>query len=161
MEQQANAASKIPQPMTRGGIGRKVVIRYANGQLRRGFLTKGDEVTLQTNLLDSIVVESSEGKLVEVRASEIKAIFFVKSFEGSPDYSEFKVFSTRPNGKGVWIRVHFEDGEVIEGVAPNCIDTYSKAVFYMTPPDPASNNQAVLVSKRFLKEMQVLGLASD
>ena len=31
----------------------------------------------------------------------------------------------------------------------------------MKPPDPASNNQAVLVSKHFLKEMQVLGLASD
>jgi hypothetical protein len=88
-------------------------------------------------------------------------VFFVKKFEGTPDYSEFKVFTAQPNGRGVWIRVHFQDGEIMEGVAANKLDTYLKPVFAMTPPDPASNNQTVLVSKPSLVEMQILGLAAD
>lgn len=137
----------------------KVVIRYTDGRVRRGFLAKG--AAPQEATPGPPVVEDFGGKLVKVAPPEIKAIFFVKSFEGNRDYSEFKVYSSRPNGKGVWIRVHFKDGEVIEGVAANSFDTYSKEVFYMTPPDPGSNNQAVLVSKHSLKEMQVLGLATD
>jgi hypothetical protein len=49
----------------------------------------------------------------------------------------------------------------MEGIASNCLNTYSKSAFYMTPPDPESNNQGVLVSKQYLREMHVLGLASD
>lgn len=159
MGTQANTSPKTPKSVSGIEARRKVIIRYASGRMLHGFLTEGED--LPTDEAGSFFVESPNGKLVEAKASEIKAIFFVKSFEGSRDYSEFKVFSNRPHGKGVWVRVHFQDGEEMEGVAPNCLDTYSKAVFYMSPPDPASNNQGVLVSKGFLKEMQVLGLASD
>ncbi len=161
MEKQVNIPSAIPAAVSRTEVSRRVVVRYTDGRLLRGFLAMGDLAKLQENVSDLFRIEGPDGNPVEVRASELKAIFFVKSFEGNPDYSEFKVFSTRPCGKGVWVRVHFADGEVIEGVAPNCFDTYSKPVFYVTPPDPGSNNQAILVSKRSLKEMQVLGLASD
>jgi hypothetical protein len=140
---------------------RKVVIRYARGELVRGYVSAGDEAAFWSGAAETAVVRTTDGQSIEVRPVEIKAIFFVKSFEGSPDYSEFKVFTNRPNGKGVWVRVHFLDGEIMEGVAPNCLTTYSRTAFYMTPPDPASNNQAVLVSKQYLREMHILGLASD
>lgn len=161
MDKHADAAFEKAQSKSDIAANRKAVIRYVNGSLLRGFLTAEGEAALQRNEGDSFLVRTTDGKSQEVRPAEIKAVFFVKSFEGSPDYSEFKVFTTRPNGKGVWIRVHFLDGEIMEGVAPNCLDTYSKRIFYMTPPDPASNNQTVLVSKRYLKDMQVLGLATD
>jgi hypothetical protein len=140
---------------------RKVVVRFADGSLLRGYLSPEEEVALQTNAVEPFVVRGVGGHSQEVKPSEIKAIFFVKSFEGSSNYSEFKVFTNRPNGRGVWIRVHFRDGEVMEGVTPNSLSTYFNPVFYLTPPDPASNNQTVLVSKRSLREMQVLGLAAD
>jgi hypothetical protein len=140
---------------------RKVVIRYVDGSLLRAYLSPEDEAALHTDAMEPLVVQVEGGHSREVQPSQIKAIFFVKSFEGSPNYSEFKVFTDRPNGRGVWMRVHFRDGEVMEGVAPNSLATYFNPVFYMTPPDPASNNQSVLVSKRSLKEMQVLGLAAD
>jgi hypothetical protein len=142
-------------------FSQKVVIRYTDGRVLRGFVPLRNDTTPHDTLPDSVVEKESDGKRVKVVASEIKAIFFVKSFEGNPDYTEFKVFSSRPTGKGVWVRVHFRDGEMIEGVAPNCLETYSKAVFYITPPDPGSNNQGVLVSKHYVKEMQVLGLATE
>ncbi len=147
----------VPSPVS----NQKVVIRYTDGRVLRGFVRKRKDTALEDTLPDSLVVKESDGKRVKVVASDIKAIFFVKSFEGNQDYTEFKVFSNRPSGKGVWVRVQFKDGEVIEGVAPNCFETYSKALFYITPPDPRSNNQGVLVSKHYLKEMQVLGLASE
>ena len=147
----------VPSPDS----NQKVVIRYTDGRVLRGFAPKRNDTALEDTLPDSLVVKESDGKPVKVVASNIKAIFFVKSFEGDQDYTEFKVFSGRPSGKGVWVRVRFQDGEVIEGVAPNCFETYSKALFYITPPDPRSNNQGVLVSKHYLKEMEVLGLASE
>lgn len=161
MSIQPDAASNTSESSSSIDPRRRVVIRYATGTLLRGFLAVEDEARLPTNESARLLVEKPEGELVAVEPSEIKAVFFVRSFEGSPDYSEFKVFPAPPNGKGVWVRVHFLDGEVMEGIAPNCLDTYAKPIFYMTPPDPASNNQAVLLSKRFLKEMQVLGLAAD
>jgi len=142
-------------------LSQKVVIRYTDGRMLRGFVAKRKDTVLQDTPPDSLEVQDSEGRSVKVVASDIKAIFLVKTFEGNPDYAEFKVYSKRPSGKGVWVRLHFKDGEVIEGVAPNCFETYSKAIFYITPPDPASNNQGLLISKHYLKEMQVLGLASD
>jgi len=140
---------------------RKVVIRYVDGSLLRGYLSPEDEAALQENATQPFIVQTLGGDSQEVKPSEIKAIFFVKSFDGSPNYSEFKVFTNRPNGRGVWIRVHFRDDEVMEGVTPNSLSTYFNPVFYLTPPDPASNNRTVLISKRSLKEMQVLGLAAD
>ena len=140
---------------------RKVVIRYADGSILRGYLAADDLELVGRDESLSFPIKSSDGKVHDVQATALKAIFLVKTFEGSRDYSEFKVFTNRPSGKGVWVRVHFHDGEIIEGIAPNAIDTYVKPVFYLVPPDPGSNNQAVLVSKRSLREMQVLGLATD
>jgi hypothetical protein len=140
---------------------RRIIVRYIDGSLLRCYLSPEGEAALQMRLIDPFVVQTAGGQFQEVNPSQIKAIFFVKSFEGSPNYSEFKVFTNRPNGRGVWMRVHFRDGEVMEGVAPNSLDTYFNPVFYLTPPDPASNNQTVLVSKASLQDMQVLGLAAD
>jgi len=161
MEKQPAAGSEgitlQPYPETL----RKVVIRYSNGRVLRAYLSAEEESLLQQNDPPMFAAQTPEGGRVEVNSPDIKAIFFVKSFEGTADYSEFKVFSAQPNGKGVWVRIHFQDGEIMEGIAPNRIDTYAKPVFLMTPPDPASNNQTVLVSKRSLREMQILGIAAD
>jgi len=142
-------------------LRRKVIIRYVDGSLLRGYLSPEDGTTFGKNEMEPFVVEDEGGHSQEVRPSQIKAIFFVKTFDGSPNYSEFKVFSNRPSGRGVWIRVEFGDGEVMEGIAPNSLATYFNSAFSMTPPDPASNNLTVLVSKRSLRDMQVLGLAAD
>ncbi len=161
MERESKARSEVVSPVVGAEVRQNVVIRYANGRLARGFVSREVEIDLKQSVSEVFNVEGLDGKPVEVRAGEIKAVFFVRSFEGNPNYQEFKVFGFRPTGKGVWVRVQFKDGETLEGVAPNCFETYSKPVFYMTPPDPSSNNRAVLVSKRSLKEMQVLGIASD
>ncbi|MFB3920851.1 MAG: hypothetical protein ACE145_03970 [Terriglobia bacterium] len=140
---------------------RKAIIRFSSGRVLRTYISAEEESFLYQSAPATFAARTPDGNRVEVKSSEVKAIFFVKSFEGAADYSEFKVFTAQPNGRGVWVRIHFHDGEIMEGVAPNRIDTYVKPVFSMTPPDPASNNQTVLVSKQSLQEMQILGLAAD
>lgn len=161
MEKQPVAGAQAVSLQSDLETHRKVVIRYSNGRVLRAYLSAEEESSLQQDDPPKFTAQTPDGDRVEVRSSDVKAIFFVKSFEGTADYSEFKVFTAQPNGKGVWVRIHFQDGEIMEGIAPNRIDTYAKPVFSLTPPDPASNNQTVLVSKRSLREMQILGLAAD
>ena len=140
---------------------RRVIIRYTNGVVVRAYLSEEDIRGLNADPPGQLSIRTTEGNQEAVEVAELKAIFFVKSFEGSQDYSEFKVFTQQPSGKGVWVRVHFQDGEVMEGIAPNALGTFAGSVFSLTPPDPQSNNQTVIVSKKCLENMQVLGLASD
>lgn len=140
---------------------RRVIVRYADGNTLRGYFTSEETRELSHPLSEKISIRSVAGIVEDVEISGLKAIFFVKSFEGTRDYSEFKVFTHQPSGRGVWVRVHFHDGEVMEGIAPNSLGTFASKAFTLTPPDPRSNNESVIVSKHCLKEMQILGLASD
>lgn len=140
---------------------RRVVVRYADGTTLRGYFSAEDFQLLKIDSLNLLSIRDITGESKAVAVSSLKAIFFVKSFEGTTDYSEFKVFTHQPSGKGVWVRVSFRDGEIMEGIAPNAISTFAGPVFSLTPPDPRSNNETVIVSKQCLKEMQILGLASD
>ena len=142
-------------------VSRRVIVRYANGTTLRGYFTAEEAQELSHPLSERFSVRNVEGNMEDVEVSGLKAIFFVKSFEGTQDYSEFKVFTHQPSGKGVWVRLHFHDGEVMEGIAPNALGTFASKAFTLTPPDPRSNNESVIVSKHCLKEMQILGLASD
>lgn len=139
----------------------RVIVRYADGSMLRGYIPAEDAIPPQTDVSGALAVRRTDGEQEYVEIGKIKAIFFVKSFEGSRRYSEFKVFTHQPNGRGVWVRVQFDDGEVMEGIAPNSLETYTRPVFSLTPPDPRSNNERVLVSKQCIKQMQILGLASD
>lgn len=139
----------------------RVIVRYADGTTLRGYFSTDEAHGLKNNLSDRVSVRNVTGKVENIEVSDLKAIFFVKTFEGAQDYSEFKVFTHQPSGKGVWVRVHFHDGEVMEGIAPNSLGTFAGKVFSLTPPDPQSNNENVIVSKKCLKGMQILGLASD
>ena len=155
--QTATASANLNSP----DDSRRVIIRYADGTTLRGYFTAEGGQELNSQLSDKFSIRNVTGKVEDVEVSGLKAIFFVKTFEGSQDYSEFKVFTQQPSGKGVWVRVHFHDGEVMEGIAPNSLGTFAGKVFSLTPPDPQSNNETVIVSKNCLKDMQILGLASD
>jgi len=140
---------------------RRVIVRYANGSIVRGYLHQDDIQGWHEDPDKQPTIRNADGDHEPVDVAGLKAIFFVKSFEGSQNYSEFKVFTHQPSGKGVWVRVHFQDGEVMEGIAPNALSTFSGSIFSLTPPDPQSNNESVIVAKNCLENMQILGLATD
>ena len=66
----------------------KVVARYNDGQLVKGYVRDftGDG--------DSVVVEeAATGNGLTVQLDELKALFYVKSFEGSRNHRERKIYS--------------------------------------------------------------------
>jgi hypothetical protein len=75
-------------------------------------------------------------KLVQVK--DLKAIFFVKDFEGRPDYKPRNEFEGDRAPQGRKIKVVFADGEVIVGTTQGYQP--GRAGFFMVPADQADNN---------------------
>jgi len=99
------------------------------------------------------------GSLVLLPYDEVKSVCFVKDFEAEPESR--KVFLTRPKLEGLWVRMLFRDGEIMDGILPNNLLSWEIAGFTVTPPEPDSNNQRVFVPRSALKSIQVLGVVGS
>ncbi|HVO77042.1 MAG TPA: hypothetical protein VMT60_03570 [Candidatus Bathyarchaeia archaeon] len=121
----------------------KVVVHYADGKLVKGythdFLPERESFHLNT------AIEPGTGTVHEVEIAELKAVFFVKSFEGNMTYREKSTFEDADAKAlhGIKIKVTFKDGEILRGISLG----YSKAKrgFFVVPIDPQSNNERIFV----------------
>jgi len=142
-----------------------IVVRYEDRTVR-GFADAGelgsiDELlhTSQQHPLESIrlkLMDSQEIK--EVPTTGAKAIFFVKTFDGDLKHRALHFHEHSPVTPGLWVRVYFEDNEMIEGIVSNTSDYVLKDGFFLMPTDPNGNNKLVYVLKDRLKDFHVLGL---
>jgi hypothetical protein len=94
----------------------------------------------------------------EISTEKVKAIFYVKDFEGDAQHRDLHLYKGAPLVHAVWIRVEFLDGEVMEGLVHNAIRFLVEPGFFLRPTDPNSNNRLVYVLKHGLKHCHVLGL---
>ncbi len=95
----------------------------------------------------------------KVSLAGVKAVFFVKSFEGKW-HDDLRFHDHLPAQECLWVRATFTDGEVIEGLIRNNSGFVVNSGFYMLPTDPDGNNWLIYVLKNKLKDFQVLGLRS-
>ncbi|HLY20022.1 MAG TPA: hypothetical protein VKR61_22495 [Bryobacteraceae bacterium] len=102
-----------------------------------------------------------DGSYSVVPYEEIKAVQFVKDFEPPDPAIERKVFSTRPKMDGLWVRIKFRDGEVMDGILANNLLLMEAHGFTVVPPDPYSNNQRLFLPRSALSELQVLGVVGS
>ncbi|MGA3343913.1 MAG: hypothetical protein ABSC76_03500 [Terracidiphilus sp.] len=108
---------------------------------------------------ESFRVRHLESNLVEeIPAKEIKAVFYVNSFEGDSNHQELHFHSRAPIVHGIWVRLQFLDGEVMEGIIYNSIRYLVDPGFFLQPTDPDSNNRLVYVQKSWLADYRVLGM---
>jgi len=143
----------------------KVVIKYGERTLK-GYLEHpawGSIEDLLSNaplnsprkfrvrILDTDVVE-------EIQTSEIKAVFYVNSFEGRPRHTDLHFHSRTPTVPGIWVRLKFIDGEIMEGIVANSVRYLLDPGFFLRPTDPDSNNKLVYVVKSWLIDHRVLGV---
>ncbi len=144
----------------------KVVAHLRGGEILKGFtdsLPNGDVDALLSedpiSLPAKITLQPPESKKpVSVSIRSLKALFFVKTFEGSKDYKEIKFFHAHPPIEGLWVRVKFDDNEATEGIVHNSLHHLVQPGFFLKPPDPQSNNQVVYVVKESLREFRVLSV---
>lgn len=98
------------------------------------------------------------GEVEEVSIKDVKAVFYVNSFDGNPVRNHLNFHTRAPIVHGIWMRFQFLDGEVMEGIVFNSMRYLIDPGFFVLPTDPGSNNKLVYVVKSWLVDHRVLGL---
>jgi hypothetical protein len=149
----------------KSSMSEKVVIQFGDKHVK-GYLESPRWTTLDELLRNSthcspqtFRVRHLESELIEeIPVSEIKAVFYVNSFDGNSDHKELNFYSRAPITHGIWVRITFLDGEVMEGIVYNSIRYLVDPGFFLIPTDPGCNNKLVYVVKGHLADHRVLGL---
>jgi len=81
--------------------------------------------------------------VVKVVAADLKAIFFVRSYEGDPTHHDTYSFEDTGGQGGRRIRIRFVDGETMAGFTMGY--NARKQGFFLVPADPGGNNERVYV----------------
>jgi hypothetical protein len=118
------------------------------------FLRYGSHDSPETFLLRHLESDVTE----EISAADIKAVFYVNSFEGDSGHQILNFHSRVPIVNGIWVRLQFIDGEIMEGIVYNSIRYLVDSGFFLLPTDPDSNNRLVYVRKSWLTDHRVLGI---
>jgi hypothetical protein len=123
-------------------IETKVVVHFRDGKIVKGYCY---DFTPNKDIFHVSPVKD-ETQTVEVSTSVVKAVFFVKTFEGNKgheNHEEFSMQNFKFDEVSLKVRVDFLDGEVMYGMthgyAPN------RKGFFVFPADKETNNQRVFV----------------
>jgi hypothetical protein len=114
----------------------QVVVHYADGRLLKGHATD-----FFPNKATFHLAQRGSGDTREIDLADLKAVFFVKTFDGNSSRHERK--DLERSGMGKRIQVKFKDGEVqigyTSGYSPD------RPGFFIFPADPESNNEKIFV----------------
>jgi hypothetical protein len=137
----------------------KVILRFLDGKRLKGYIKN-------VTIADDYVFLEEEGSpnSEKVRVKDLKAIFFVKNFEGNKEHRERKAFiNTNASCKKAFVR--FKDGESMTG----CIDgdtPWEKGFFlesqkgngfFLVPADTESNNIRIFVITSAVNDVAMIG----
>lgn len=108
---------------------------------------------------DGIEMLSPAGTVIFIGYYDLKNVCFVKDFD--TDAEPAKLFQTRPKMDGLWVRMTYRDGDVMDGILPNHLLQWDRYGYALTPPEPYSNNQRVFVPREALTDIHVLGVVGS
>jgi len=131
---------------------KKVVIELLDRKAIRGFLNP-------SRLAHAEVLEllTPDGEREEIELSKVRAIYFVRDLKEEFE-PERKSFLSRPKLDGLWVKLRFQDGQLLEGVIPNDLLTFLDNGLHLTTPDFNSNTDRIYVPRSALSELTVLGV---
>ena len=118
---------------------RAIVARFTDGKTLKG--TTHDFAPDKD--VFHVYVDGDESKpAATIRVGALKAVFFVKTYQGNRYHVEDKSF--RPgNEPGRRIKVTFKDKEEIAGFSTGSLA--GRVGFFVLPADPASNNARIFI----------------
>jgi hypothetical protein len=119
-------------------MGQKIVLRMKDGSMK-----KCSTHTHFSAAYRHIKVVTMKGEVETVALDDVKAIFFVKAFEGDPGYKAGREFTEDSPKAGQAVCVTFGDGEIIRGRVLNMAE--ERQGFFLFPADPRDNNEKVYV----------------
>ena len=104
---------------------------------------------------------SRDGNIITLPYQEVKVLCFVQDFDESlPDLNN-RTFSSRPKSSGLWVRMSFRDGALLDGILPNNLMAVEPHGFTVTPPDLAITPQRVFVPRVALRTIHVLAVVGS
>ncbi|MEI6703581.1 MAG: hypothetical protein WCL71_08605 [Deltaproteobacteria bacterium] len=114
----------------------KIVIRYPDGRILKGSTA---DFSPAKSAFHMRVKDSGEN--LEIKVEHLKAIFFVKDFEGDRNYR--KRNDAERVGQGRKISVLFKDGEMMVGYSHGF--SRERVGFFLVPADSNSNNEKAFI----------------
>ncbi|MFO7568156.1 MAG: hypothetical protein R6W75_00025 [Smithellaceae bacterium] len=133
-------------------IQNKIVIRYADGRLLKGITN--DFFPNKESFHVTPEGAAPGSKPPEIRIEDLKAVFFVKHFDGNPDYDDKKEFDSGKPVQGRKISVVFKDGELLIGTTtgyqPN------RPGFFVNPADAQSNIERCFVVTKATSDVKLI-----
>ena len=129
----------------------RVVAHYLGGKLAKGYTFDFNQDKDMFHLFAS--EEQVEG--IEIFLHELKAVFFVKCFDGNRNYCCPEICEEDVKSlTGMKLKVCFSDGECIyattRGYSP------ARKGFFILPLDPHDNNSCIYVVKASTKSVEVI-----
>jgi hypothetical protein len=140
---------------------KKVIVRRFSGDTLPGYLPHAAFV--QNSSLDLLDLS---GRILSLPLSDIKTVSYVRDFNlsdtANPERLTRRTFLARPRSEGLWLRMTFRSGDLMEGLAPTdrtLLDALVEdAGLFLTPPDTRSNTQRLYVPRAAITELQLLAV---
>ena len=127
----------------------KVIARFTNGNIIKGYTND-----FFPNKTSFHLGMNPSDKGAEVTISELKALFFVKDFEGNPDHKKNSTFHEGKVYQGKKVMATFNDGEKIAGTVLGY--DKNRPGFFLVPTDEEGNNMRVFIPTAAVAEVKFL-----
>ena len=124
-----------------------VVARFVDGRVLKGTT---HDFAPHKPVFHLCVRDDPSARALAVPIGSLKALFFVRSFEGNPKHVDDRDIE-HAKGTGRKIVVTFKDDEVLSGLTTGY--SKDKQGFFVIPVDPASNNSRVYVVAASVKKV--------
>ena len=140
---------------------KKVIVRRFTGETLPGYLPLSAFVRNRTiDLLDLT------GRVIPLLLNDIKHVCYVRDFNlhdtVNPERLTRRTFLAKPRTEGLWLRMTFRTGDLLEGLAPIDIaladDLIQDVGLHLTPPDTRSNTQRIYVPRTSITDLQLLAV---
>ena len=144
---------------------KKVIVRRFTGDTLPGYLPPAAFVRDQS--ADPVIdLLDLSGRIVPLPLADIKTICFVRDFNlsdtANPERLTRRTFLARPRSEGLWVRLTFRTGDLLEGLAPtdrSLLDAMADDDgLFLTPPDTRANTQRLYVPRAAVTELQLLAV---
>jgi len=128
--------------------GSAVVARFVDGRVLKGTT---HDFAPQKPIFHLSAWDDPRTKALAVPVGALKALFFVRTYEGNPKHVEDRDLA-KARGQGRKILVTFADGEVLGGFTTGY--SKDKQGFFVIPVDPKANNSRVYAVTASVKKVE-------
>jgi len=146
------------------GSRKKVLVRRFTGDVLPGYLPASGFIHS-----DSLDLLDLSGRILSLPLTDVKLVCFVRDFNlndpRDPERLTRRAFLARPRQEGLWVRLMFTSGDLLEGLAPidlTLLDALTEdAGLFLTPPDTRSNTQRLYVPRAAIAELNLLAVITS